>query len=423
MKTEKTYNLLTFFSLYIAQAIPMSFFATLLPVLMRQGEYSLLAISLLKLIKLPWIIKFLWSPLVDRRSDSVRDYKRWIIGSEIIYAMIIFAVAFMDFKSEFALIIGLVLFAFIASATQDIATDAMAARSFERKDSSLLNSMQTMGTFTGRMVGGGLLLMLFRWAGWGKLLPFVALFVLAALVPLVLNRNLKLRERETEKRSDARVLFLCLVRKGVWKPIASSIAYPFAVFILFFLKKGIWKHIAFLFLFYSGIIGILSTLSSFMVDLKYTTAQIGVILGIFGSAFGIVCSFLSGLLIRKIGKGEARKIISVAIVLVASYFLCFSLAGGFTHLTLMVGVALVWGIYGMASTMVYTVSMDIVRDGREGTDFTMQIVITHFSSMIVAFGCSSLGDVFGFSGLFATELALAVVSCVYVWIYQARVER
>ncbi|MDR1743907.1 MAG: MFS transporter [Dysgonamonadaceae bacterium] len=397
MKTEKTYHLFTFFSLYIAQAIPMSFFATVLPVLMRQGEYSLLAIALLKLIKLPWIFKFLWSPWVDSRTDSVRDYKRWIIGSEIIYALIIFGVAFLNLRTEFALIIGLVVFAFVASATQDIATDAMAARSFERKDSSLLNSMQTMGLFTGRMVGGGFLLMLFHRVGWGKLLPFVALFVLAALVPLVLNRNLKLRKRETKNRAN-------------WKDSFR-----------FFAQKGIWKHVVFLFLFYSGLIGILSTLTSLMVDLKYSMAQIGVMVGIFGSAVGIVCSFLSGLLIRRIGKDRARRIISVVIVFVAAYFLCFTLAGGFTRLIMIIGIVLVWGTYGMASTMVYTASMDIVRDGREGTDFTMQIVIAQLSSMIVAFGCSRFGDMFGFVGLFAFELLLALVSCIYVWIYQSKV--
>ena len=396
MKGEKSYNLFTFFSLYIAQSIPMSFFATVLPVLMRQGDYSLFAIAMLKLIKLPWIIKFLWSPLVDNRTESVRDYKRWIICSEIIYALIIFAVAFMSLEKNFALIISLVIFAFIASATQDIATDAMAARSFERRDSSLLNSMQTMGTFTGSMVGGGFLLLLFHKIGWGSLLPFVALFVLIALIPLVLNRKLKLRERETKKKANAKDMYL------------------------FFCQKGIWKHIVFLFLFYSGLIGILSTLRPFMVDLNYSMEEIGAMVGIFGTAVGIVCSFLSGFLIRRIGKSKARKLISFIIIWVAAYFLWMTTTETYSYLTMLIGIALVWGTYGMASTMVYTSSMDIVRDGREGTDFTMQIVITHFSSMIVALGCSRFGDLFGFRGLFSFELALAVISCIFVWFYQSK---
>jgi hypothetical protein len=42
---EKQFSkLFTFFSLYIAQSVPMSLFSTLLPVLMRQDNFSLTAI-------------------------------------------------------------------------------------------------------------------------------------------------------------------------------------------------------------------------------------------------------------------------------------------------------------------------------------------------------------------------------------------
>ena len=101
IQKDKTYNLATFFCLYIAQTIPMSFFSTVIPVMMRQENFSLSAIGLLQLIKLPWILKFLWSPMVDRHARTTGDYKRWIFSSELIYAVLIFAVAFLDFKTDF----------------------------------------------------------------------------------------------------------------------------------------------------------------------------------------------------------------------------------------------------------------------------------------------------------------------------------
>jgi hypothetical protein len=395
MKIDKSYNLFTLFTLYIAQSIPMSFFSSVLPILMRQGDYSLVAIALLKLIKLPWIMKFLWSPIIDRKCDSINDYKRWILGSEIVYALLIFVVAMLNLQTNFTLIIGLILLAFISSATQDIATDALAARSFERRDSSLLNSMQSMGSFTGSMVGGGFLLLLFQQIGWGKMLPWVAIFVLLALVPLQLNINLRLRERQNKSKARPQDMYL------------------------FFKQKGIGKHVLFLFLFYSGVIGILSILRPLMVDLGYDMKEIGAMIGVFGTATGIFCSFLSGLFIRKIGREKSRRIISLLIVATASYFLWVHASGNVHSLVaIMAGIALVWGTYGMASTIVYTTSMDIVREGREGTDFTMQIVITHLSSMIVAIICSRIGDIFGYDGLFALEISLAVISFVFVWFYR-----
>lgn len=45
IQKDKTYNLATFFCLYIAQTIPMSFFSTVIPVMMRQENFSLSAIG------------------------------------------------------------------------------------------------------------------------------------------------------------------------------------------------------------------------------------------------------------------------------------------------------------------------------------------------------------------------------------------
>lgn len=390
MKSFKSYNLFTFFTLYIAQSIPMSFFATALPILMRQGEYSLTAIALLKLIKLPWILKFLWSPLVDSKTDTLRDYKRWIFGSEIIYAVIIFAVAMLNIETNFTFIIILVIMAFISSATQDIATDAMAVRAFERKDSSLINSVQSMGAFTGSMIGGGFLLLLFKETGWGNLLPWIAIFVLIALIPLWKNRFLHLRERHNTQKAKPKDMFL------------------------FFKQKNIWRQVVFLVFFYAGLIGILSSLSPFLVDLGYEMNEIGAMVGIFGVFTGIMCSFLTGIFIQKIGKSLARKIVAALVLLPASYFLWLQLSGAANHALILVGIVLLWGIYGMTSTVINTSAMDIVRDGREGTDFTIQITLTHLSAMLVAVVCARLGDVWGYEGLFLLELAIAVVSFAFV---------
>jgi len=368
----------------------MSFFSTALPVLMRQGNYSLFAIALLKLIKLPWILKFLWSPLVDSRTESIRDYKRWIFGAEIVYALIIFGVAMLNIETNFTLIFLLILLAFVSSATQDIATDAMAARSFERKNSSLLNSMQSMGSFTGSMVGGGFLLLLFHRIGWSRLLPWLAIFVLVALIPLAVNKKITLQGRHSSRKASPR---------DMW---------------LFFTQRKIWRQILFLTLFYAGLIGILSSLSPYLVDRGYQMKEIGAMVGIFGVSTGILFAFLAGIFIRKAGKLHSRKIISACILLPSAYFLWLTLSNVHSHVLVLIGIALVWGAYGMASTVINTSAMDIVREGREGTDFTLQIVLTHLSAMIISLVSARVGDLLGYQGLFAMELTLAVISFIFV---------
>ena len=110
----------------------MSFFTTALQVIMREQAVSLSVIGLLQIIKLPWILKVFWAPAVDRCCNTIVDYKRTIIGVEIIYALLILLTSVFDMStilpSSFHLLIVIILLALMASATQDIATDALAIR-------------------------------------------------------------------------------------------------------------------------------------------------------------------------------------------------------------------------------------------------------------------------------------------------------
>jgi len=389
----RRFNLWTFFFLYIAQSIPKSFFSTIIPVIMRQENFDLSTIGIMQLIKLPWILKFLWSPYVDKKCQTTADYKRWILGSEIVYAASIFAVALMDYTVNFNTIITLIFISFAASATQDIATDALAVLSFSHKDKSMVNSMQSMGSFGGVMIGSGLLLLLFQKIGWSSLLPYVGLFVLLVIIPLVFNRGLTIKKKEPQHMA---------CKKDI---------------IYFFTQKGqpIWRQIIFLFLFYSGVIGTLAMLKPYLVDMGYSTSKIGFIFGIVGTAVGFVASFIGGFIVRKIGRHHSRILFGSMILLSTIYFWVILQIPHAPHL-LYLGIILLWTSYGMATIIVYTTAMDYVRPGKEGTDFTIQTVITHLSSMCVAIGSGFVAEHFGYQTLACVEVGLATLSLIYILI-------
>ena len=398
MSAKQTNKLFTFFSLYIAQSVPMSLFSTLLPVLMRQDNFSLSTIGLLQLIKLPWILKVFWAPIVDKKTSDLGTYKRWIFSSEMVYAVLILLVAFLDLKTNFITIFILIILSFIASATQDIATDALTALSFNRKEKGMGNSMQSMGSFAGAMVGGGLLLLHYKLIGWTSLLISVSLFVILALIPLITYKDLNFTPRKGRTPIGMKDLFL------------------------FFRQKGIGRQLVFLILFYSGVIGILAMVKPYMVDLGYKTGEIGFMFGIFGSLCGCLFSYVGGYVIRSLGRYYSRIIFACMILATTLlfYFMSLTTPGA---IALYVAIFFLWASYGLSSVLVYTVAMDYLRDGREGTDFTLQTVITHLSSMIIAVGSGKLADCFGYSGLFLAETGLAVLSLIYILVSFKRTAR
>jgi predicted MFS family arabinose efflux permease len=363
----------------------MSFFSTVVPVIMRMENYSLESIGYLQLIKLPWILKFLWAPMVDRNCSSTKQYRRWILASEIFYAIVIFSIGFLNLETSFSTIIILMVIAFTASATHDIATDAFAILILKERERSLGNSMQSAGNFMGTLMGSGVLLVIYHYWGWQYLLFSLAAFVLIVLVPVSLYPA---REKKQLDKS----------RKNI-SPLE---------FVYFFRQKKIGGHLLLLFLFYSGLIGILTMVKPYLVDLGYDVKQIGFISGIFGTACGALMTVPAGIFIRKVGLNKAVWVFPAINIIVAIFFFGLTFTGHPLYL-IYIGIGLLWAAYAMSSVFVYTLAMKIVRKGREGTDFTIQIVIIHLSSLIIAVMSGKVADAIAYRGLFAIEVGLGLL--------------
>ena len=383
-------GLAMFFCLYIAQSIPSSFFATALQVMMREAHYSLATIGLLQLVKLPWVLKFLWSPIVDRHCLTGRDFRRCIIGSECVYALFIILAGLLDIGNNLYLIIALVCLSLVASATQDIATDALAILMHGGRDKSMVNSMQSMGSFGGALVGSGLLLVVLHEFGWHAVTLCLGVFVLLMLIPLIMRHDTEMVVKSRQERARL------------------------TDFASFFTQRGIWRQVGFLLLYYTSIIGILSMMRPWLVDLGYSIKEIGVMSGIVGTSAAFCASFGAGFIVRRIGIHTARQLFACFILLTTVYFFTISYLEHLSTQLLYLGVVLMWASYGMATIVVYTSAMECVRKGREGTDFTVQTVLTHLSGIIVAAVSGSVADRFGYHGLFLTECLIAVLSLLYI---------
>jgi predicted MFS family arabinose efflux permease len=371
------------FSLYIAQSIPMSFFSTVVPVIMRQENYSLSAIGLLQLVKLPWIFKFLWAPIVDNNARTTKELKRWIFISELFYALVLFSIAFLNLQTDFKLIIYLVILAFIVSGTQDIAVDIYAILSLKPGERSLGNSMQSGGSFVGSFFGTGVLLVAYHYFGWSKVLFLLALFVVLAVVPLYFSGREVAVENKTKERVSTKDI------------------------ISFFKQKGQWKQILVLIFYYSGIIGIMTMLKPYLVDLGYNVKEIAFMSGIFGTLTAALATLLGGFFMRKISR-KVSLFTFLFLTLIAGIY--FKILSGMVPSVaeLYVGIGLIWAAYGFSTVAIYTLAMDTVRKGREGTDFTIQIVITHLCSLLIATASGKIANMFGYSGLFSFEVLITL---------------
>ncbi len=372
-------------NLYLAQSIPMTFFSTVLPVIMRENHFSLTTIGLIQLVKLPWLLKFLWAPIVDSAQGDPKKYKKWIFFSEIVYALSIFTIAFFNLETDFKLIVILLLIAFTASATQDIATDAFSYLILKKEERSTGGSIQTIGNFLGAVIGSGVLLVIYYYFGWETLIIALGVFVLLSLVPLTFYTP---PEKISSFKKQNKIRFVELLR--------------------FFNQDYIKYRIGMLFFIYWGIIGILSMLKPWMVDLGYSIKEIGIYSGIVGPAAGVIFAYLAGKIIKRKGMFFMLKLLLSLFVLVNIYFYLISQYKPY-YLYLQIGIIAVWGIYSMTTVFVYSFLMEGIRGNREGTDFTIQIVLAHLGSLIMAVLSGKIAHETGYSGLFATGILISLL--------------
>lgn len=66
-------------TLYLSQGLPYGLFSQAVPALLRQQGVSLAAIGLSTLLAIPWGLKFLWAPWIERSVGARGQRRRGIL--------------------------------------------------------------------------------------------------------------------------------------------------------------------------------------------------------------------------------------------------------------------------------------------------------------------------------------------------------
>jgi MFS family permease len=265
-------------SLYVAQFLPLAFFGQTIPIFLRQQGISLKLIGLTSLVGLPWTLKVLWSPLIDRYGwTRWGHYKFWIVLMQSLTGIAIVICAFLDPETNFTLLLGGMFIAIVFAATQDIATDALAIELLKPSERGFGNSVQVAGGYLGGILGGGVILILLDSWGWTRSLLAIALGVLLLIFPVLFHRE-NITRRETEYKLS------------------------FSALAGFFQQPGMKRWILVL-VFYMMGVTIANTMSRpLLVDLGMSMADIGVMNSIVAFGGGFVGSILGGFLLKPLGR-------------------------------------------------------------------------------------------------------------------------
>lgn len=153
--------------LYLAEGAPIGFLWWALPTWLREQDVPLDRITgLTALLVLPWALKFLWAPLIDRVGPSRGGLRVWIAGFQLLMGLTLLPLIWLDPVEHFNTLRWLVVAHALAASTQDVAIDALALRGVSPEQRGRLNGAMQAGMLVGRtLFGGGALLLAGVW-GW-----------------------------------------------------------------------------------------------------------------------------------------------------------------------------------------------------------------------------------------------------------------
>lgn len=178
------------FALYFCQGLPGGFLSKALPAILRMEGLSLTTVGFAYALSLPWMLKVLWAPLVDRFGHArFGRRKSWLVPAQLGMLAVTLTFVGVEPRDGLGLVALLFLVLNVLAATQDIAVDGLAVDLLRDRQLAPGNAAQVSGFKLGNIVGGGVLLSVTAWLGWSGAFGIMAALLLVVIVAVLLYRE------------------------------------------------------------------------------------------------------------------------------------------------------------------------------------------------------------------------------------------
>ncbi|UDL06294.1 MFS transporter [Marinobacter sp. CA1] len=353
--------------LYLAQGLPMGLVFHALPAMLRDAGASLEFLAMVPLASLPWVVKMLWAPWMENHWSPRWGRRRsWLVPAQVLLTLTLVIMALVPFGLDQAsTLLGLVALASLLAATQDVASDGLAADALTGQSLNAANVLQVAAFMVGMLIGGPGVMVVADGFGVRFGLLVLALLMMVCSVPVWVWQEPAAAFAGRHVRASLRQAFQR--ERGVFMLVLAMIS-TLAGAVLFALAKLI------------------------LVDAGWPLARVGVITGVGSSLMIVAGCVLAAWLMRFAGQWQTLTL-GLLLVLVST--------GLWRWLALQqdLNVSAVWLATlvsgtgtGVVSVAIYALLMGFAQRGEQpATDYSLYQ------------GCQVLGEIL--VGSFATALA------------------
>lgn len=242
-----------------SSGLPLFILYQLVPGWLRSEGVSLTEIGLFSLIGIPYVWKFIWSPLMDRYSFPILGRRRsWMLFTQVLLLFSIAAFGFIDPVMNIWSVAYLAAAVAFFSASQDIVLDAYRRELLPEHELGLGNSIHVQAYRLSGLVPGSLAFILADHISWQAVFIIVAAFMLIGIA-----MSLAIKELNNAEQAP--------------RTLEQAVVLPFKDFINRRGMKPALQIVLFLFLYKLGDNMATALQTPFFIDLGFSKTEIGVV--------------------------------------------------------------------------------------------------------------------------------------------------
>jgi PAT family beta-lactamase induction signal transducer AmpG len=397
-------KMLSMLILGYASGLPLMLTASSLLLWYKDSGISTQNISFLTLIAVPYTLKYLWAPFLDKINLlGFGRRKGWIFLTQISLILLIALMSsFSPASSPFIIAFIGFLICFV-SATQDIAINAYQTEVLDESERALGNAVAVMGYRIGMVVTGSIVLIIAdklnnNWnLTWLMILPF---FVICPLYTLILKETKQFDRPKSFKEAFTVPFIEFFMRKDVVTAVimlAIIVVYKLADAIAFSLN------------------------TVFFVDIGFDKTTIALSYKAFSLAATIIGLVFGGLVAKKIGVYKSFLYFSIIMACANLMYVALAIVGKNYYL-MVSSVAVEYFCGAMGTAILVAMIMSLVNLKFSATQFAILSSIDSLGRVLAGPLAGYIQTHYNWSGLFIFSFLIGMVVSLFIYTFRQRVK-
>ncbi len=390
-----------------SSGLPLALTGGTLQAWMTDAKVDIKTIGIFSLVGLPYTLKFIWSPLMDRFVPPLLGRRRgWIALAQILLSICLAGMGTLAPDHALPMLAALAVGVAFTSASQDIVIDAYRADLLRAPERGVGAAVSVLGYRLAMLTSGALALMMADQIGWQATYWTLALLMAACVVIPLLGPESEVAATPPRTLVEA-----------VWKPFFDFFSRPGAVMILALIvlyKLG------------DAFAGTLTTrfLLGGMEDtagLNFTKTEVGAVNKGFGLIATLVGALAGGAWMTRLGLFRSLMVFGILQAISNLVFMWLAVAG--KDYGLMIGAIGFENLAGGMGTAAFVaLLMSLCNHRYSATQYALLSALSAMARVFVGPPSGFLVAAHGWPTFFFITFLTALPGLVLLWILREQIE-